>query len=92
MIIVNIISTVKHCSKMGYIKLLQKFELGDYVHYIGGGTYLPPPLSPEEELEYISKISEEKSRQILIEHNLRLVVYIAKKIENKQKISRKMKK
>ena len=82
MIIVNIISTVKHCSKMGYIKLLQKFELGDYVHYIGGGTYLPPPLSPEEELEYISKISEEKSRQILIEHNLRLVVYIAKKFEN----------
>ena len=82
MIIVNIISTVKHCSKMGYIKLLQKFELGDYVHYIGGGTYLPPPLSPEEELEYISTISEEKSRQILIEHNLRLVVYIAKKFEN----------
>lgn len=78
----NIINAVKERSKIGYIKLLQKIDFEEYVHYIGGGTYLPPPLSPEEESEYISKISEEKSRQILIEHNLRLVVYIAKKFEN----------
>lgn len=78
----SIISAVKQCSKIGYIKLLQKIDFGDYVHYIGGGTYLPPPLSAEEEQKYISTISKEKSRQILIEHNLRLVVYIAKKFEN----------
>ena len=78
----NIINIVRKSSKIGYLKLLQKFDFNEYIHYIGGGTYLPPPLSPEEELECISTISEEKSRQILIEHNLRLVVYIAKKFEN----------
>ena len=53
------------------------------VHYIGGAEILPPPLSPEEEAELISRIDLEDSvRQILIEHNLRLVVYIAKKFDN----------
>ncbi len=53
------------------------------VHYIGGAEILPPPLNPEEEADLISRIDLEDSvRQILIEHNLRLVVYIAKKFDN----------
>ena len=68
--------------KSGYMKLLQKIDLSDYIHYIGGGAYLPPPLSPEDESRHISNITNEESRQTLIEHNLRLVVYIAKKFEN----------
>ena len=67
---------------MGYLKLLQKIDFDEYIHYIGGGTYLPPPLSQEEESMHIANITKEESRQVLIEHNLRLVVYIAKKFEN----------
>ena len=55
------------------------------IFYIAGSQTLPPPLPPEEEAELISKLSEEdnlKTRQILVERNLRLVVYIAKKFEN----------
>ncbi len=78
----NIIKTAKFYSHIGYLRLLQKINLGESIHYIGGGTYLPPPLPPDEENWHISNITDEKSRQILIEHNLRLVVYIAKKFEN----------
>ena len=67
---------------MGYIKLFKKLDLSDNIYYIGGGTYLPPPLSQEDESFHILNIDDEKSRQALIEHNLRLVVYIAKKFEN----------
>lgn len=55
------------------------------IFYIAGSQTLPPPLLPEEEEEYIKKLSEEnnlEARQILVERNLRLVVYIAKKFEN----------
>lgn len=55
------------------------------IFYIAGSQTLPPPLSPEEELELIQKLDEEdnlKTRQTLVERNLRLVVYIAKKFEN----------
>ncbi len=52
--------------------------------YIGGPIPLPAPLSPEEERELLSRLPEdgEHVRQILIEHNLRLVVFIARKFEN----------
>ncbi len=50
--------------------------------YINGPETLPPPLSPDEENDIIMKIDEDKNaRHTLIEHNLRLVVYIAKKFE-----------
>ena len=55
------------------------------IFYIAGSQTLPPPLPPEEEAELISKLSDEDNlyiRQTLVEHNLRLVVYIAKKFEN----------
>lgn len=54
------------------------------VHYIGGSLTLPPPLSKEEEEKYIARLDENSKdvKNIFIEHNLRLVVYIAKKFEN----------
>lgn len=54
----------------------------DEVHYIGGSEALPAALSREEEEKLLSRIDERGARDALIEHNLRLVVYIAKKFEN----------
>lgn len=55
------------------------------VHYIGGTEVLPPPLETEKEIEVIGDLGteyEDEAKAILIEHNLRLVVYIAKKFDN----------
>ena len=52
------------------------------IFYINGPEMLPSPLSPEEEAECISHMDEEWARTVLIERNLRLVVYIAKRFEN----------
>ena len=55
------------------------------IFYIAGSQTLPPQLPPEEEEKYIRQLSEKDNlfaRQILVERNLRLVVYIAKKFEN----------
>lgn len=55
------------------------------IHYIGGAEILPPPLEAEEEAEAIRKLCEEEDPQAkatLVEHNLRLVVYIAKRFDN----------
>ena len=54
------------------------------VHYIGGSDTLPPPLEPEEERAALEALSagSEAARQTLIEHNLRLVVYISRRFEN----------
>lgn len=54
------------------------------IHYIGSSSTLPPPLSKEEEekLMEVFKVNPKKARGELIERNLRLVVYIAKKFEN----------
>ncbi len=54
------------------------------VHYIGGSDILPSPLEPEEEAYYIRLLGEgdSEARAVLIERNLRLVVYIAKKFDN----------
>ncbi|MBR5140564.1 MAG: RNA polymerase sporulation sigma factor SigE [Clostridia bacterium] len=57
-------------------------RLKNEVYYINGTENLPPPLEPDCEEALILDISNEKSRNILIEHNLRLVVYIAKRFEN----------
>ena len=55
------------------------------VHYIGGADILPPPLESKKEAETIALLGtedEKSARSLLIEHNLRLVVYIAKKFDN----------
>ena len=52
------------------------------VYYINGSESLPPPLSLEEEELMIKHINTEGARDVLIEHNLRLVAYIAKRFEN----------
>ncbi len=54
------------------------------VHYIGGSEILPPPLQSEEERDLLLRFAagDMAARQTLIEHNLRLVVYIARKFEN----------
>ena len=58
---------------------------GKEIHYIGGADILPAPLDPKEEKRLLDKLDETDSteiKSILIEHNLRLVVYIAKKFDN----------
>ena len=52
------------------------------LYYINGSDVLPPPLSPDREAECIAHLDDQKYRSILVEHNLRLVVYIAKRFEN----------
>ena len=55
------------------------------IHYIGGAEALPPPLEAEEEAACINRLGahgEDAAKSTLIEHNLRLVVYIAKKFDN----------
>ena len=66
-------------------KLLSKFKLfSRNLFYVGGNDALPPPLSKDEEEELLKKLNngDEKIRSTLIERNLRLVVYIARKFEN----------
>ncbi len=67
-------------------KLLTKFKVCTYgnLYYIGGAEHLPPPLSAEEESSLIAVMDKNPAgvRAVLIERNLRLVVYIAKKFEN----------
>lgn len=55
------------------------------IHYIGGAEILPPPLEAEEEAEAIKRLCEQddpQAKATLVEHNLRLVVYIAKRFDN----------
>ncbi len=64
--------------------MVQKLHLQEGVYYIGSNETLPPPLTPEEEQLLLSKMEQDGAtvRTALIEHNLRLVVYIARKFEN----------
>ena len=67
---------------------IHKFKIGyrpNTIYYIGGSDTFPPPLTPEEEeivLEQLGGENDFKIKSILIERNLRLVVYIARKFEN----------
>ena len=67
--------------------LQKKMKISTGVYYIGGSDILPPPLEPAEEKFWIDRLQNEgteakQAKDILIEHNLRLVVYISKKFEN----------
>lgn len=70
--------------KLRKILLKLGLSLPDSIHYISGGATLPPPLEPEEEKAAIEALmrGDESGRKPLIEHNLRLVVYIARRFEN----------
>ena len=62
-------------------KVLRKHN---YVFYLGSTDMLPPPLDKDEEIRYVERSMEgdTDARNVLIEHNLRLVVFLAKKYEN----------
>ncbi|MBQ8432023.1 MAG: RNA polymerase sporulation sigma factor SigE [Clostridia bacterium] len=71
------------------MKLIQRIRLWLAAHsksksifYINGPEVLPPPLPQEQEAAYIARLEDESARAVLVEHNLRLVVYIAKRFEN----------
>lgn len=65
-------------------KIIQILKNENNMFFIGSSDKLPPPLSKEEEIMYVKKSNEgdEYARSKLIEHNLRLVVFLSKKYEN----------
>lgn len=64
--------------------ILSVLRKHNYIFYLGSTDILPPPLDKDEELEYVKRAQEGdmEARNKLIEHNLRLVVFLAKKYEN----------
>lgn len=73
-----------HWFKQALQRLIRWLKMPDSVYYINGPETLPPPLTPEEEKLVFAGLEEgrQSCRDILITHNLRLVVYIAKKFES----------
>ena len=70
--------------RLWWARLYRRLAWGSAVHYINGPETLPPPLTPEEEKLVFAGLEEgrQSCRDLLITHNLRLVVYIAKKFES----------
>ena len=73
-----------HAVRLRLLRLFARAGLSEGVHYINGPETLPPPLTHAEEAAIMQRIREgaEGAREPLITHNLRLVVYIAKKFES----------
>lgn len=71
-----------------FIRFLFRREKDDQIYYVNGSDILPPPLTAEEEARVVAELDSASPerlfalRNTLVEHNLRLVVYIAKKFEN----------
>lgn len=69
-----------------WVRFLRKLGIvrGNYVFYVGGSDVLPPPLKGQEEQEALEALEagREEAKQLLIERNLRLVVFIAKRFES----------
>ena len=65
-------------------RITQKLRESEGIYYINGPETLPPPLKKDEEAAVMQRIEngDKKARELLIIHNLRLVVYIAKKFES----------
>ena len=83
----NILEKLKLSISVLYAKYIEGNNIDIIpIFYIGGNTNLPPPLTSEEEENYINRLAKEEQREeakkVLVERNLRLVVYIAKKFEN----------
>lgn len=68
---------------MEWLRRLGLLHKGE-IYYIGGSDVLPPPLKGQDELDALERLEagDEGAKQLLIEHNLRLVVYIARRFEN----------
>lgn len=79
----NLLQMLKLSINNIYIRYIEREDETE-MYYIGGSQILPPPLSQEEEEEALKKLAKGQLeiRQTLVERNLRLVVYIAKKFEN----------
>lgn len=81
----NFLQMLKDSVNVIYAKYIKNEEIENMpIFYIAGSQTLPPPLTPEEEKTELDKLAagDESVRQVLVERNLRLVVYIAKKFEN----------
>lgn len=81
----NLLQLLKNSINTLYVRYIGNDEEGNFpIYYIGGSQTLPSPLTSEEETEILEKLAngDESVRQTLVERNLRLVVYIAKKFEN----------
>ncbi len=82
----NIMQMLKYSITSIYTKHFKKEDLeNDAIFYIAGSQTLPPPLEKDEEEKYLNKLGGDEDtqvRKLLVERNLRLVVYIAKKFEN----------
>ncbi len=77
----NIKELIEHIARISYKEIMKSLDTGE-VHYIGGTEALPQALEKDEEAMLLSKIDTQEAKNKLIEHNLRLVCYIAKKFEN----------
>lgn len=79
----SMLSHVKHFLKKIFNFIIDKLGIVKDIFYIGGSDTLPAPLTQEEEKEIINRLKDSsEAKTILIEHNLRLVVYLAKKFES----------
>lgn len=78
------IAWFKWTVRLAVLRLLLRLGLREEVHYVGSSEALPPPLSNDEELFLIGRLEagDGAVKSVLIERNLRLVVYIARKFEN----------
>lgn len=79
----SLVMYVKRFFRKIFNFIIDKLGFVSDIFYIGGSDTLPPPLSQEEEKEIIASLKDSsEAKTILIEHNLRLVVYLAKKFES----------
>lgn len=81
----NLLQILKESINTIYVNYIGNDEIEKMpIYYIGGSQTLPPPLSQEEEETVLNSLSkgDELAKKTLVERNLRLVVYIAKKFEN----------
>ena len=80
----NKLLQIKWIIRLRLLRLLLKLGFKSEVYYVGSSEALPPPLSNDEELFLISRLEsgDKTVKSVLIERNLRLVVYIARKFEN----------
>ena len=81
----NLLQLLKNSISTLYVRYIENNEEDNFpIYYIGGSQTLPPPLTGQEESEILEKLAngDKSVRQVLVERNLRLVVYIAKKFEN----------